>query len=135
MPSVTEIQVRFCETDAVGHVNNVSYFIYLEQARVDFTKMLGAEMASFDWTMAVVSLHCDFIAQAYFDQILQVTSSVAKIGRKSFTLVHEIRDKDSQNLIAKGESVVVLLNKDKNKTIPLDTEWVEKLEQHLIAVG
>ena len=115
MASITDIQVRFCETDLVGHVNNVSYFIYFEQARVDFVKMLGTSMFTSDWTLAVVSLHCDYINQAYFDQILEITTSVSRIGEKSFTLVHEIKDKKRQNLIAKGESVVVLLDMKRKK--------------------
>ncbi|MGV3488016.1 MAG: acyl-CoA thioesterase [Tuberibacillus sp.] len=127
---MTDIRVRFCETDAVGHVNNVSYFIYLEQARVDFTKKLGADIHTPDWTMAVVSLHCDYISQAYFDQELEVATSVSKIGGKSFTLVHEIRDKGDQRLIARGESVVVLLDSERKKAIPLNAEWVRKLEKH-----
>jgi len=130
MATVTDIRVRFCETDAVGHVNNVSYFIYLEEARVDFTKQIGLSLETKDVTMAVVSLHCDFIAQAYFDQVIQVETAVAKIGRKSFTLVHDIRDKESQTLIARGESVVVWLNGEKNKAIPLDDDFIEKLEAH-----
>jgi acyl-CoA thioester hydrolase len=132
MPSITDIQVRFCETDAVGHVNNVSYFIYLEQARVDFTKMLGQDSSSFDWHMVVVSLHCDFINQAYFDQILEITTGVSKIGGKNFILVHEVRDKESKNLIAKGESILVILDTKNNKSIPLDEEWRTRLEEHVI---
>lgn len=32
----TAVKVRFCETDALGHISNISYFIYLEEARTDF---------------------------------------------------------------------------------------------------
>ncbi|MBI2455351.1 MAG: acyl-CoA thioesterase, partial [candidate division NC10 bacterium] len=32
----TPIRVRFCETDANRHVNQVSYFVYVEQARMDY---------------------------------------------------------------------------------------------------
>ncbi len=32
----TLIRTRFGESDAFGHINNVSFFTYLEQARVDF---------------------------------------------------------------------------------------------------
>lgn len=32
----TQVKVRFCETDALGHINNTSYFIYLEEARIAF---------------------------------------------------------------------------------------------------
>lgn len=34
----TQVKVRFCETDALGHINNTSYFIYLEEARIAFLK-------------------------------------------------------------------------------------------------
>ncbi len=32
----TPIRIRFGETDANRHVNQVSYFIYIEQARMDY---------------------------------------------------------------------------------------------------
>lgn len=31
-----EVTIRFCETDLLGHVNNSNYFIYMEDARVQF---------------------------------------------------------------------------------------------------
>jgi acyl-CoA thioester hydrolase len=34
------IKVRYCETDMTGHVNNVSYFIYFEQGRVEYLEHL-----------------------------------------------------------------------------------------------
>lgn len=33
-----KVNVRFSETDALGHINNTSYFIYLEEARMKFLK-------------------------------------------------------------------------------------------------
>ena len=36
-----EVNVRFSETDALGHINNTSYFIYLEEARMKFFEALA----------------------------------------------------------------------------------------------
>ncbi len=36
-----DIYVRFCETDAGGHVNNTSYFFYFEEARTKFFETIG----------------------------------------------------------------------------------------------
>jgi acyl-CoA thioester hydrolase len=44
-----KMTVRFCETDALGHVNNVSYFIYFEQGRVDLFREIGLNMKASDW--------------------------------------------------------------------------------------
>jgi acyl-CoA thioester hydrolase len=127
LSNTIEIKVRFSETDMLGHVNNASYFVYLEEARTEFLRdMLIANKKSF----VVVSLKCDFIQQAYFDQRLIIHTSVIDIGNTSFTLVHEIQDKESGQLIAKGHSVVVHFNPEKQKSEPL-TEDMRKwlLEQ------
>ena len=39
-----QISVRFGETDALGHINNTSYFIYLEEARIRFFESIGYNM-------------------------------------------------------------------------------------------
>src|SRR5699024_12819649 len=35
------VKIRFSETDMFGHMNNVSPFIYFEEARIDFMKHVG----------------------------------------------------------------------------------------------
>lgn len=35
------VKIRVSETDALGHVSNISYFIYLEEARVELFRNLG----------------------------------------------------------------------------------------------
>ena len=38
----TELQMRFSDTDALGHVNNIAFASYAETGRVDFLKRLGS---------------------------------------------------------------------------------------------
>lgn len=127
MSRTIEMKVRFSETDMLGHVNNASYFVYLEEARTEFLRDMLLNSKKY---FVVVSLKCDFIRQAYFDQRLIIHTSVVDVGNTSFILVHEIKDKESGELIAEGQSVVVHYNPGKQKSEPL-TEDMRKwlLEQ------
>lgn len=102
-----EIKVRVSETDALGHINNASYFTYLEDARIDFLEKLGIYIKDESSTFMLVSTKCDFISQGYFGQILQIKTEVRSIGTKSITLVSDIIEKASGIVIAKGEATIV----------------------------
>ncbi len=126
MAHVIEIKVRFAETDMLGHVNNANYFIYMEEARVNFFKSLFPEKRL---SFVVASVKCDFIQQAFFDQWLRIQTKVVKIGSKSFELAHEITDKNTGELIAKGHSVAVHFNYETQKSEQIPSELRKKLEQ------
>lgn len=130
MAHETFITVRFGETDALGHVNNVSYFIYFEQARVEFFKSLGYRVGKEGYHFVLVSTSCDYIKQAFFDQDLIVETSVLKVGNKSFQLQHQLFDQHSKELITKGVSVIVILDAAGKKSIPLESELKERLLLH-----
>ncbi|HWL26038.1 MAG TPA: acyl-CoA thioesterase, partial [Ureibacillus sp.] len=81
-----DIYVRFCETDAAGHVNNTSYFIYMEEARTKFFKAVGYDKDNRgEMNFVVASAQCDYLAQAYANQTLTLSTRVSRIGTKSYT--------------------------------------------------
>lgn len=124
------IKVRFSETDALRHVSNISYFIYLEEARIEFLKVLGFNTDLENWNVIMVSVNCDFIKQAYFDQELTVISHIDRIGNSSFMMGHEIVDAKTGALIAKGSAGAVHFNFDTQKGEPLPVDIRRKLEHH-----
>ncbi|MFC4320395.1 acyl-CoA thioesterase [Litchfieldia salsa] len=126
-----DISVRFCETDALGHVNNVSYFIYLEDARVKFFEMLGTSSDLSDWKFIVASIKCDFVGQGYFNRNLTVTTRVSKVGNKSFELEHNIFEKSTNRLIATGSVVMVYFNFDMQRSEPIPEVLRGQLNQFL----
>ena len=125
----TDIYVRFCETDAGGHVNNTSYFFYFEEARTRFFKSIieREERISF----IVARVECDYVAQAFAAQTLTVKSSVTHIGTKSFTIAHELYEKTSQTLIAKGRAIMVCFDFQQQKSIPISNELRAELAQYM----
>src|SRR5690625_5984699 len=59
------VNIRFSETDMFGHVNNVSPFIYFEEARIEYLKSLGFFMQNNEnegneGSPLVADLQCDY---------------------------------------------------------------------------
>lgn len=125
------VKVRFSETDALGHISNISYFIYLEEARIEFFNALGFDMDIDNWKIILVSAKCDFIKQGFFNQKLKVISAISRIGNSSFMITHRIVDGETGQLIAKGEAGAVHFNFETQKSEKLPDEIRILLEEHL----
>ena len=128
-----DIYVRYCETDAGGHVSNTSYFLYYEEARTKFfeaIKFSGKDRKNFNFIVA--RLESNFIKQSYASQILRVSTGVSNIGTKSYTLDHEIKDAHTGDLIANGSSVIVCYNFQEQHSIEIPMELRKALEEYLI---
>ncbi|WP_129691865.1 acyl-CoA thioesterase [Gottfriedia acidiceleris] len=123
---------RFCETDALGHINNTSYFIYLEEARIKFFQSLGYSMNLDDWKFILASTKCDFVNQGHFNQKMSVSTYISKIGNKSFHLEHEICCEETNQMIATGNAVIVFFNFKEQRSEVLPELFREQLERHLV---
>ncbi|HEU5140147.1 MAG TPA: thioesterase family protein [Bacillales bacterium] len=133
MQHETNLTVRFGETDLLGHVNNASYFSYLEHARVEFFKALSSDDDyQYDqWQFILATIKCDFLAQAYFDQDLTIGTKVSRVGNSSFTLEQPIYDEKTGTLIAKGESVIVHFDFEEQSSKPVPEALRKKLDKFI----
>ncbi|MFJ8063185.1 acyl-CoA thioesterase [Psychrobacillus sp. NPDC096426] len=130
-----DVYIRFCETDAAGHVNNTSYFIYMEEARTKFFEAIGfgrSERSNVDFIIA--STQCDFLAQSYAGENLSISTSVAKVGYKSFMITHEIKTSDKGAIVALGTAVIVCFNFQAQETVSIPSGLRSVLEKCLAAV-
>lgn len=126
------VKVRFSETDALGHISNISYFIYLEEARTEFFADLGFGRDINNWKIILASASCDFVSQGYYNQRLVVQTAVSRIGNSSFQVVHEIKDAASGELVAKGQASAVHFNFKTQKSEVLPEANRQLLEKHLL---
>lgn len=127
-----EFKVRFNDTDMLGHVNHASYFTYMEEARLAYLEEL--DMHFFDnenITIVLVSAKCDFISQGYFKDLLIVKTKVTKVGNSSFNLTSDIINKESNQLVAKGDVTVVCFDIEQQKSAQLPESFKDKLKSNL----
>ncbi|WP_010651079.1 acyl-CoA thioesterase [Oceanobacillus massiliensis] len=121
------VKVRFSETDMYGHVNNVSPFIYFEEARIDYIRSLGIllDMNNNEQGIIVADLQCDYLQQIYFTDMLRVYVKTAAVGNTSFDL-HYMVVKGDGEIALTGRGRVVYINPEQGRPIPL-TEEMKKL--------
>jgi acyl-CoA thioester hydrolase len=88
-----DLKVRFSDVDVYGHVNNVKYFEYFQEARIQFVMDLLAE-DGIEWREHVVArVDVDYRRPIVLRQEPYVVRSwVSHVGTKSFTISGEVRD-------------------------------------------
>lgn len=121
----TDIQIRFNDTDALGHLNNSSYALYAEYARIRFLEDLGVEVKS----LILAHLSLDFRKQVAYGEEVAVETWVERVGSSSVTL--------AQHVLAEGEvttemrSVVVQFDYDTQRARALTDELRKRLSDYL----
>jgi acyl-CoA thioester hydrolase len=118
----TELQMRFCDTDALGHVNNVSFAAYAETGRVDFLGRLGKSVTS----LILANVTIDYRRQVSFGESLHMDSWVATLGRSSIGLGQTLWANDER--AADIRSVVVHFDYKTGKPIELTAAIRKELE-------
>jgi acyl-CoA thioester hydrolase len=122
-----QIQVRFGDTDALGHVNNASFAAYTEVARLDFLRLFGKSVRS----LILASLHIDFRRQVKFDDPVYVETYVERIGTSSVTLAQTVFAGDER--AADIRSTVVYFDYANGKARELTPEMRDVLAPYVVA--
>jgi len=122
----TELQVRFRDLDAMGHVNNAVYATYLEQARVDYyADVLGVGLDDIDTVL--VNLQIDYRHEITLDdETVTIAMGVRDIGESSVTVAYEVRV--GERVAATAETTQVYVDPEAGGSRPLPGEWVERME-------
>jgi len=129
----TQVKVRFCETDLLGHISNTSYFIYIEEARANFLELFDYKKNLEKKFFIVASVRCDFIHQGYYMQVFTIKSSILRIGTKSIELQHEIICTETNKVIAQGSDVLVYFDREGQNSIPIPDALKELLSTHMVS--
>lgn len=123
----TEIQIRWGDMDALGHVNNAVYLTYLEQARVQYMadmRMWDARVSRMGLIMARVVLDYKLPLLAT-DRVATVFSRVSRLGNKSFDMAQLITRQvnDEYEIAAEGTITLVVFDYPANQSIAIPEEW------------
>ena len=89
------IEVRFGDTDAMGHVNNAAYLAYFEAARAGYYLRLtgnpfGHGPDARRHAFVVAEAHIAYRAPAFFGEALACEMRVAWVSRSSFGVEYRV---------------------------------------------
>lgn len=125
----TEIQMRFRDLDAMGHVNNAVYLSYCELARTQFYMKHAFKRSLHDIDFILAHVDIDYVAAAEWGDQVEVSVWPSTIGESSFTLSYELRDKKSGRLLASSSSVLVSYDYKEKKSKPIPPGFRRMLEE------
>lgn len=110
--------VRFSDVDVYGHVNNVKYFEYYQEARLAFLISLGRETGEEGFRLVVARLDVDYKRPILFRAEPYVVESwVTRVGRSSFDVASEIRDGDT--VLSRAHAALVSFDLAEQRSRPL----------------
>ena len=80
----THIAVRWGDMDAMGHVNNATYFRYMETARIDWFRSIGCVPDAQGEGPVIVNAFCNFYRQFEYPDEVLLKMYVSDPGRTTF---------------------------------------------------
>ncbi|MEV6752020.1 thioesterase family protein [Streptomyces sp. NPDC051214] len=108
--------LRWSDMDAFGHVNNVVFLRYLEEARIDFMFRLapGDGSPSFSGGSVVARHEIDYVRPLVHRHApVTIESWVTKIGAASLSISYEVKDPDQ--VYVRASTIVVPFNLEQQR--------------------
>ena len=100
---VVDIALRWGDADAFGHVNNVVFFRYLEEARARIIPASGPGSTILSGGLVVAEQQLKYLAPLHYrTEPIQVGMSVDHVGGSSFRLACRVFDAETGTVFAQG---------------------------------
>ena len=113
----TEIRVRYAETDQMGIVHHANYLTWFEVGRSELCRSKGfsyKEMEDEDDALLVVAeTYCRYKSPALYEDVLTVRTRVGEIRSRSLRFFYEVYRAADETLLAEGETLHLVTDKDK----------------------
>ncbi|HEY8570711.1 thioesterase family protein [Microbulbifer sp.] len=124
-----QVEPRFSETDALGHINNTVVPVWFEQGRTPIFQLFNPDLSLNQWNLILKKMEVDFVAQIYLYSPVEIRTTLKAVGNSSFTLHQEVWQKEQ--LVAQGDCVMVHFDYEKQASAPIPAAVREKLQQHM----
>ena len=131
------IEVRFGDTDAMGHVNNAAYLTYCEMARAGYYETVTGHQLPLathgaSESMILAEARITYRSPAFYGETLTIEARVDSVGRTSFTQQYRLTAPDSRygrsRLVAVADSVQVMFDYARERPIPVSDELIAAFE-------
>jgi acyl-CoA thioester hydrolase len=125
-----EIQRRFSDLDPLGHVNNVAFHDYLQEARMGLIGDLDA-VVNDDFAQIVVSQEIRHVRPlGYSREPVVIEATVTDIARTSYSIVYRVLDENG-DIAAEATTRLAVVDPVSGRPIRMP----ESLRERLAAAG
>jgi len=136
-PLIVEQAVTWGDMDAHGHVNNVVYFRYMENARVEFYRRIGKyefeERTGI--TLVVKSTGCRYISSLSFPDRIAIGARVTEMNNEQILMQYIVVNAGTNQVAALGEATIVAVRVADNSKVPFPEELKARIGDLQPAAG
>lgn len=119
----TDVEPRFRDTDAMGHVNNAVYITYLEIARQEYWARFRSAGDYSQVPFVVARVEIDFQSSVKVGDVVRAYLRTRYVSSSSFSMVHALHDLATGRPVAKAETILVTYDWEHERSMPVP-EWV-----------
>ncbi len=120
--NITEVKVRYAETDKMGIVYYANYLVWFEVARTEYFLTEGLDYRDVEndgLFMAVVESRCAYKAPARYGDCIVIQSWPSEVKNSSLKFNYKVLRKKDNLLLAEGYTTHVMIDKDlKPRKVP-----------------
>lgn len=127
-----DLQIRFNDIDILGHLNNTVYFSFFDTGKAYFFESIMK--SRMDWQRVesvIANIDCAYVSPVYLGDSIEVRTRCTGIYDKSFKIQQVIVDKNSGELKAAAETIMVSFNPDTKQSMEIPALWREALENSM----
>ena len=113
--TISELRVRYAETDQMGVVYHANYLIWCEIGRTDFIRAIGkpyAELERDGVVLAVSDAALRFHASARYDDPIRVHTRLIDVRSRAVTFSYRITHAETNTLLVSGTTALISLSRD-----------------------
>jgi len=100
-----QLQPRFNDTDALGHINNTVIAVWFEGARDPLFRLFTPDLNPTDWRLILAKFSVEFHAELFYGQLVEIRTWVSRVGNSSFDVSQQAWQQGK--LCASGVAVLV----------------------------
>jgi acyl-CoA thioester hydrolase len=129
-PVKLKLRLDWSEMDLFGHINNVSYFKFIQASRMNYWEQVGFKNGFYkDKTGPIlVSTGCQFSKPLFYPDSIIIEARLEFIKTTSIGLHHRILNGKNE-LSAEAHDVIVLYDFAKNEKVPIPAELRATIEK------
>lgn len=129
LSNTSTFRIRYGETDQMGVVYHGNYAAFFELGRTEWLRSLGVsykDMEAKGIMLPVISLTCSFKKSAYYDEVLNIQTTLTQAPTARIEFLYEITN-EKKEVITTGNSVLVFIDMKTKKPMRCPEWLLQKL--------
>lgn len=127
-------EMSWGQMDAFQHMNNIEYFRYFEDARIQYFERADlidrSSGGGFDRVGPILaSTSCQFKAPLAYPATIVAGARVIELEDDRFKLEHAVADRASDHIAAVGEALIVTFDYSEGHKVEVPDKWLDEIRR------